>query len=51
MNYPELALIVFILSIVFSIGGVGSAVTIVPMMDWLGIPLMTAEPTGLFIGR
>jgi len=49
MNYPELALIAFILSIVFSIGGVGSAVAIVPVMGWLGIPLMTAKPTGLFI--
>lgn len=49
MNYPELALIAFILSIIFSIGGVGSAIAIVPVMGWLGIPLMTAKPTGLFI--
>ncbi|AEK72740.1 putative permease [Thermococcus sp. 4557] len=49
MNYPELALIAFILSIVFSIGGVGSAVAIVPVMGWLGVPLMSAKPTGLFI--
>ncbi len=49
MNYPELALIAFILSVVFSIGGVGSAIAIVPTMGWLGIPLMTAKPTGLFI--
>ncbi len=49
MNYPELALIAFILSIVFSIGGVGSAIAIVPVMGWLGIPLMSAKPTGLFI--
>ncbi|MCD6524487.1 MAG: sulfite exporter TauE/SafE family protein [Thermococcus sp.] len=49
MNYPELALIAFILSIIFSIGGVGSAIAIVPVMGWLGIPLMTAKPAGLFI--
>jgi len=49
MNYPELALIAFILSIVFSIGGVGSAIAIVPVMGWLGVPLMTAKPAGLFI--
>ena len=49
MNYPELALIAFILSVVFSIGGVGSAIAIVPTMTWLGVPLMTAKPTGLFI--
>jgi uncharacterized membrane protein YfcA len=49
MNYPELALVSFILSIVFSIGGVGSAIAIVPTMGWLGVPLMTDKPTGLFI--
>ena len=27
----------------------GSAIAIVPVMGWLGIPLMTAKPTGLFI--
>jgi uncharacterized membrane protein YfcA len=40
MNYPELALIAFILSALFSIGGVGSAVAIVPMRGWLGTHLM-----------
>lgn len=49
MNYVELALISFILSVIFSIGGVGSAIAIVPVMAWLGVPLMTAKPTGLFI--
>ncbi|WP_456444149.1 sulfite exporter TauE/SafE family protein [Thermococcus sp.] len=49
MNYPELALVSFVLSVIFSIGGVGSAIAIVPTMTWLGIPLMTAKPTGLFI--
>ncbi|WP_099210059.1 sulfite exporter TauE/SafE family protein [Thermococcus henrietii] len=39
----------FILSVVFSIGGVGSAIAIVPVMGWLGVPLMSAKPTGLFI--
>jgi len=49
MNYPELALIAFILSVVFSIGGVGSAIAIVPTMEWLGVPIPTAKPTGLFV--
>ncbi|WP_297534901.1 sulfite exporter TauE/SafE family protein [Thermococcus sp.] len=49
MNYPELALIAFVLSVVFSIGGVGSAIAIVPVMGWLGVPLMEAKPAGLFI--
>lgn len=49
MDYVTVAVIAFILSIVFSIGGVGSAIAIVPTMTWLGIPLMVAKPTGLFI--
>ncbi len=36
-------------SIVFSIGGVGSAIAIIPIMHWLGVPLNVAKPTGLFI--
>ncbi|GAB6102533.1 sulfite exporter TauE/SafE family protein [Thermococcus atlanticus] len=49
MDYALIALIAFILSVVFSIGGVGSAIAIVPTMTWLGIPLMVAKPAGLFI--
>ena len=49
MDYALMALIAFILSVIFSIGGVGSAIAIVPTMTWLGIPLMVAKPTGLFI--
>ncbi len=49
MNYALITLVAFILSIVFSIGGVGSAIAIVPTMTWMGVPLMVAKPTGLFI--
>ncbi|ASJ02356.1 permease [Thermococcus profundus] len=49
MDYIAIGIIAFILSVVFSIGGVGSAIAIVPTMTWLGIPLMVAKPTGLFI--
>ncbi|AEC52604.1 hypothetical protein PNA2_1689 [Pyrococcus sp. NA2] len=49
MSYLGLALMVFILSVIFSIGGVGSAIAIVPVMSWFGVPLMIAKPTGLFI--
>lgn len=49
MDYITIGIIAFILSVVFSIGGVGSAIAIVPTMTWLGIPLMIAKPTGLFI--
>lgn len=49
MDYIAVGIIAFILSVIFSIGGVGSAIAIVPTMMWLGIPLMVAKPTGLFI--
>jgi uncharacterized membrane protein YfcA len=49
MGYIVVTIIAFILSVVFSIGGVGSAIAIVPTMTWLGISLMIAKPTGLFI--
>lgn len=49
MDYVLIAFIAFILSVIFSIGGVGSAIAIVPTMTWLGISLMVAKPTGLFI--
>ncbi len=49
MQYLIVAFVAFIFSVFFSIGGVGSAIAIVPAMTWLGIPLMVAKPSGLFI--
>jgi uncharacterized membrane protein YfcA len=37
------------LSFVFALGGVGSAVALVPILHWLGFPLNEAKPTGLFV--
>ena len=37
------------LSFLFALGGVGSAVVLVPVMHWIGYPLNEAKPTGLFV--
>ncbi|UOD35118.1 sulfite exporter TauE/SafE family protein [Deferribacteraceae bacterium V6Fe1] len=44
-----ISILAFILSFVFALGGVGSAVVLVPIMFSLGIPINEAKPTGLFI--
>ncbi|MGA1862213.1 sulfite exporter TauE/SafE family protein [Deferribacter thermophilus] len=44
-----ITLLAFIFSFLFALGGVGSAIVLVPIMYWLGIPLSEAKPTGLFI--
>lgn len=39
----------FGLSFLFALGGVGSALVLVPVLAWLGVPLNEAKPTGLFV--
>ena len=39
----------FGLSFLFALGGIGSALALVPVLHWYGIPLGTAKPTGLFV--
>ncbi len=39
----------FVFSFIFALGGVGSAVILVPIMYALGIPIQEAKPTGLLI--
>ncbi len=39
----------FILSFVFALGGVGSAVILIPALTWAGVPFHLARPTGLFV--
>ncbi|VAW40689.1 hypothetical protein MNBD_DELTA04-585 [hydrothermal vent metagenome] len=39
----------FGLSFLFALGGIGSAIALVPVLHWYGIPLGTAKPTGLFV--
>jgi uncharacterized membrane protein YfcA len=44
-----LTLIVFILSFLFALGGVGSAVVLVPVIHWMGYPFQEARSIGLFV--
>jgi uncharacterized membrane protein YfcA len=39
----------FGLSFLFALGGVGSAVALVPVLNWLGVPFAAAKPTGLMV--
>ena len=43
-----LALISFFAALIFSLGGVGAAIILIPVMHALGIPLSIAKPVGLF---
>ncbi len=43
------SLLAFGLSFLFALGGIGSAVALVPALHWLGLPLMVAKPTGLLV--
>jgi len=42
-------ILAFVLSFIFSLGGVGSAIILVPVLLWLGFPINEAKPTGLFV--
>ncbi|TCS38991.1 sulfite exporter TauE/SafE family protein [Reinekea marinisedimentorum] len=39
----------FILSFIFALGGVGSALVIVPALTWIGLPFAQARSVGLFV--
>ncbi|MDA3897240.1 MAG: sulfite exporter TauE/SafE family protein [Desulfobacteraceae bacterium] len=39
----------FGLSFIFALGGVGSAVILIPALSWIGVPFNLARPTGLFV--
>ncbi len=39
----------FGLSFMFALGGVGSAVILIPALSWVGVPFHLARPTGLFV--
>jgi len=43
-----LALISFLAAFIFSLGGVGAAIILIPIMDAFGIPISIAKPVGLF---
>lgn len=39
----------FVLSFIFALGGVGSALVLIPTLTWMGIPMNLARPTALFV--
>lgn len=39
----------FVLSLIFAMGGVGSALVLIPTLTWFGVPFSLARPTGLFV--
>ncbi len=43
-----LAGIAFFAAFIFSLGGVGAAIILIPIMDAFGIPISVAKPVGLF---
>lgn len=48
----HILIIVFLsfgLSFIFALGGVGSAVILIPALSWIGVPFNLARPTGLFV--
>ncbi|WP_163329098.1 sulfite exporter TauE/SafE family protein [Desulfurobacterium thermolithotrophum] len=47
-SYLEIGLVSFITSFVFGLGGLGSAVALIPILVFLGIPFSIARPAGLF---
>lgn len=51
MDFMTLAitLLSFSLSFLFALGGVGSALALIPMLTWLGVPFNLARPTALFV--
>lgn len=49
MEYFYYFFLTLFLSTFFALGGVGSAIAIVPIFNFLGIPLNAAKATGLFI--
>lgn len=49
MDYIVVGIIVFILSVIFFIGGVGSVIVIVLIMMWFGIFFMVVKFIGFFI--
>lgn len=44
-----ITLLAFSLSFLFALGGVGSALALIPALTWIGVPFSLARPTGLFV--
>lgn len=48
MELLTISAVAFALSFFFALGGIGSAVLLIPVLTFLGIPFEIARPTGLF---
>lgn len=48
-SFLIIPLLAFGLSFLFALGGVGSAIALVPVLHWMGLPLLVAKPTGLLV--
>ena len=48
-NIPAVTALAFGLSFLFALGGVGSAIALVPTLQWIEVPLAIAKPTGLLV--
>ncbi len=44
----EISIVSFLLSFLFSLGGLGSAVALIPVLVFIGVPFSLARPAGLF---
>ena len=49
LNIILIVVLSFSLSFIFALGGVGSAVILIPALSWIGVPFNLARPTGLFV--
>lgn len=49
MEILLISAIAFVLSFIFALGGIGSALVLVPVLHWLGVPFAEARPTSLFV--
>jgi len=48
VNTFEIATLSFLTSFIFGLGGLGSAVVLIPILVFLGVPFSLARPAGLF---
>jgi uncharacterized membrane protein YfcA len=48
VNTFEIATVSFLTSFIFGLGGLGSAIALIPILVFLGVPFSLARPAGLF---
>ena len=48
-NPAVIAIVSFVVAFTFGLGGLGSAVALIPILVFLGVPFIIARATGLFV--